>query len=222
GHETDFTIADFVADLRAPTPSAAAELITEAQHKIAEHLANQASRLDRAVRYQLLQARQRLSRLPVSRAEMRVGTLLHRQAQRLDDLVFRKESAITAEMRRRQDNVAALKAAVLRHDPRQALAQARERLQMGQTRMQRSIERTLQRAAVRNGALAARLEALSPLAVLDRGYALVMNLDGEVVRSTRQLTPGEPLLTRIADGAFTSTVEATSPRQPAPGNTIKK
>ena len=62
GHETDFTIADFVADLRAPTPSAAAELITEAQHKIAEHLANQAHRLERAARFQLLQARQRLAR----------------------------------------------------------------------------------------------------------------------------------------------------------------
>ena len=56
GHETDFTIADFVADLRAPTPSAAAELITEAQHKIAEHLATQSHRLDRAVRFQLLQS----------------------------------------------------------------------------------------------------------------------------------------------------------------------
>src|SRR5208283_1852254 len=69
GHETDFTIADFVADLRAPTPSAAAELITEAQHKIAEHLAAQSHRLERAARFQLLQARQRLTRLPVSRAE---------------------------------------------------------------------------------------------------------------------------------------------------------
>jgi exonuclease VII large subunit len=64
GHETDFTIADFVADLRAPTPSAAAELITEAQHKIAEHLATQSHRLERAARFQLLQARQRLTHVP--------------------------------------------------------------------------------------------------------------------------------------------------------------
>jgi exodeoxyribonuclease VII large subunit len=63
GHETDFTIADFAADLRAPTPSAAAELITEAQHKIAEHLAQHSHRLERAARFQLLQARQRLTRL---------------------------------------------------------------------------------------------------------------------------------------------------------------
>ena len=222
GHETDFTIADFVADLRAPTPSAAAELITEAQHMIAEHLANQANRLDRAVRYQLLQARQRLSRLPISRVETRVRTLLHRQAQRLDDLTLRQESALTGELRRSQDHVGALTAAVLRHDPRRALALARERLQSGRTRIQRSIERTVQRAVVRNGALEARLQALSPLAVLDRGYALVMDARGGLVRSTQQLTAGEKLTTRLADGTFTSRVEETSPRRPAAPNTIKK
>src|ERR1700678_2975731 len=91
GHETDFTIADFVSDLRAPTPSAAAELITEAQHRIAEHIANQSNRLDRAIRFQLLNAAQRLGRLPISRAEARVFTFLHRNAQRLDDLSTRLE-----------------------------------------------------------------------------------------------------------------------------------
>src|ERR1035437_5016103 len=95
GHETDFTIADFAADLRAPTPSAAAELITEAQHKIADHLASQSHRLDRATRFQLLQARQRLTRLPVSRAEGRMATLLHRLEQRLDDFSFRLEAAVS-------------------------------------------------------------------------------------------------------------------------------
>src|ERR1700677_2679877 len=85
GHETDFTIADFAADLRAPTPSAAAELITEAQHKIGERLAAQSHRLDRAMHFQLLQARQRLAHLPISRIETRVAALLHRLEQRLDD-----------------------------------------------------------------------------------------------------------------------------------------
>jgi len=210
GHETDFTIADFAADLRAPTPSAAAELITEAQHKIAEHLANQSHRLERATRFQLLQARQRLTRLPVSRAESRVSTLIHRQAQRLDDFSFRIESALTAQLRQRQDQVADLAATVLRHDPRQALATARERLQALRARIDRSLERNLRGAAVRIGALDARLHSLSPLAVLDRGYALVLSADGALIRSTAQLTSGDQLTTRLADGAFSSRVESTT------------
>jgi len=211
GHETDFTIADFAADLRAPTPSAAAELITEAQHKIAEHLANQSHRLERATRFQLLQARQRLTRLPISRAESRVSTLLHRQAQRLDDFSFRLESALIAQLRHRQDRVADLSATVLRHDPRQALADARERLQALRTRIDRSLERTLRRAAVRIGAVDARLHSLSPLAVLDRGYALVLSEEGALIRSTTQLNPGDQLTTRLADGSFSSRVASTTP-----------
>jgi len=209
GHETDFTIADFVADLRAPTPSAAAELITEAQHKIAEHLANQAHRLERATRYQLLQARQRFMRLPINRAEARVTTLLHRSAQRMDELAFRQESALVAQLRQQQDQVAQLAATVLRHDPRQALAEARERLQALRTRIDRSLDRTLKRAAVRTGGLDARLHSLSPLAVLERGYALVLDEAGVVVRSAGVIAPGDRLTTRLALGSFTSRVEST-------------
>ena len=210
GHETDFTIADFVADLRAPTPSAAAELITEAQHNIAEYLANQSHRLDRAVRFQLLQARQHLAHLPISRAETRVSALLHRRAQRLDELAGRLEDAIARQLRSRQNRVAALGAAVLRHDPRQALAQARERLQAGRNHLHRGAERLLQAHKNTLAALNAQLHSLSPLAVLDRGYALVLNQQGNVVRSTDQIAPGDPLVTRLADGSFTSRVEATS------------
>ena len=94
GHETDFTIADFVADLRAPTPSAAAELITEAQHRVAERVSNQAVRLERAARFQLLHGRQQLDALPVARAEGRVTTMLHRLNQRLDDLGFSMEASV--------------------------------------------------------------------------------------------------------------------------------
>ena len=215
GHETDFTIADFAADLRAPTPSAAAELITEAPHKIAEYLANQSHRLDRAVRFQLLQARQRLTRLHVSRAESRISTLLHRQAQRLDDLSFRQEAALSSQLRQQQRQVAYLTAAVLRHDPRQALAQARERLLACRTHLDRSLERLLHASAATHSALDARLHSLSPLAVLDRGYALVLSAEGSLIRSTAQLTPGDRLTTRLADGAFTSHVEATAPKKAA-------
>jgi exodeoxyribonuclease VII large subunit len=222
GHETDFTIADFVSDLRAPTPSAAAELITEAQHKIAEHLATQSHRLDRAARYQLLQARQRLARLPVSRAEARVAAQLHRSAQRLDELAFRQESAITTQLRHRQARVAELTAAVLHFDPRQSVAHAREHMVDFRSRIERSLERLLRSSASRLAALDARLHSLSPLAVLERGYALVLAADGALIRSAAQLTPGDQLVTRLADGVFTSRVESTGvaaakPTQPEPG-----
>jgi exodeoxyribonuclease VII large subunit len=224
GHETDFTIADFAADLRAPTPSAAAELITEAQHKIAEHLANQSHRLDRGVSFQLLQARQRLTRFTVAdRAESRVSMLLHRQAQRLDDLNFRAESAVNAQLRQRQDQTAELSATVLRHDPRQALAQAREQLLACRTHLHQSMVRLLHTSSSARGTLDARLHSLSPLAVLDRGYALVLDAAGGLVRSTAQLNEGDRLTTRLADGSFTSRVEATeggvqgsAPNKPAP------
>lgn len=214
GHETDFTIADFVADLRAPTPSAAAELITEAQHKIAEHLATQSHRLERAARFQLLQARQRLTRLPVSRAESRVTTLLHRLGQRLDDATLRLDAALTRQLRSQQNRVAELAAAVLRHDPRQNMARAREHLADMRARLDRCLERLLQSSAASLNALDSRLHSLSPLAVLDRGYALVLSAEGALVRSTAQIAAGDRVTTRLAEGSFSSRVESTAAAAP--------
>ncbi|HEY2470563.1 MAG TPA: exodeoxyribonuclease VII large subunit [Terracidiphilus sp.] len=211
GHETDFTIADFVADLRAPTPSAAAELITEAQHRVADRVETQSSRLERAVRFQLLHARQKMDRVPIDRSERRVVTLLHRLSQRLDDLGFRMEATVTGLIRTQQRQVAALAANVLHHEPRQMLARMRERLAVATTRMERSLERTLGRAAARSEGLDARLRSLSPLAVLDRGYALVLDADGSVVRSTARLSTGDHLRTRLSDGEFASTIDTIAP-----------
>jgi exodeoxyribonuclease VII large subunit len=220
GHESDFTIADFVADLRTPTPSAAAELITEAQHKIAEHLATYEQRLDRAARFQLLHARQRFTRLPISRAETRVSMLLHRSAQRVDDLSQRLELVLDHAIRVRQSRTSELAASVLRHDPRQALAQARERLLAFSTHLDRAAERLLHSSAVALSSLEARLLSLSPLSVLERGYALVLNSDGSLVRSSAQLASGDLLNTRLADGSFTSRVESTA--QPTASTTKPK
>jgi len=206
GHETDFTIADFVADLRAPTPSAAAELITAAQHNVAEHLARLNHRLERAARFQILQARQRLSRVPASRAESRMATLLHRIEQLFDDLGFRMENAVRQHLRKRQTNVAELSVAVMRHDPRRQLAYARGQFEACRTRLDRTLERAMEAARSRLGALDAQLNSLSPLRVLDRGYALVLNAQGVVVRSARQVATGDHVTTRLNDGSFTSRV----------------
>ncbi len=211
GHETDFTIADFVADLRAPTPSAAAELITEAQHKIAEHLAAQSHRLERASRFQLLQARQRLAHLPISRAESRLTTLLRRLEQRLDDALQRLDAAVQNQLRQRQSRIAALATGVLHHDPRQKLAHARQHLADFRSRLDRSMERLIESSASQLGSLDARLNSLSPLAVLNRGYALVLSADGALIRSTAQIGSGDRLTTRLADGSFSSHVDSISP-----------
>ncbi len=210
GHETDFTIADFVSDLRAPTPSAAAELITEAQHKIAEHLATASQRLERAARFQLLQARQRLTRLPVSRAESRLTILLHRLDQRLDDAAQRMDGAVGARLRQQQNRVADLAAAVMRHDPRQQLAHARAHFVDMRVRLDRCLERLIDASASRLNALNARLHSLSPLAVLDRGYALALSSDGVVIRSVTQIAAGDRVTARLADGSFTSRVESAA------------
>jgi exodeoxyribonuclease VII large subunit len=236
GHETDFTIADFVADLRAPTPSAAAELITGAQHKVEELVAAFSNRLIRAARFQLLQARQRLGHVPVSYAEQRLTNTLHRIEQRLDDLGFRLESAMSDALRSHQRTVADLAAAVLSHDPRQQLSVAREALASSQSRLGNALDRSLTSARHQNHSLEARLFraaqvavvnrraaynalrsqllSLSPLAVLQRGYALVQDENGAVVRSVGRLTQNQSLSTRLGDGTFSSQITAIQPAKP--------
>src|SRR3984957_8432214 len=211
GHETDFTIAAFAADLRAPTPSAAAELITEAQHQIGDRLATQSHRLERAVRFQLLQAHQRLAHLPISRIESRVTTVLHRLEQRLDDGVERLDAAVQQQLRVRHNLIAALVTGVVRYDPRQRLALAREHLADLRARLNRCLERLVESSSARLGSFDARLQSLSPLAVLDRGYALVLSPQGTLIRSAMQIASGDQLTTRLADGSFLSRVETVTP-----------
>ena len=213
GHETDFTIADFVADLRAPTPSAAAELITEAQHRIAEHLARLDARLERGSHFQLLQARQRLSRIAVARAETRITTLFHRLAQRLDDAMQQLVGGMTFHIRDTQRRVTEFGAAILRHDPRQRLAHAQQHFAAGRIRLLHAAERLLHERRAQLQALDARLHSLSPIAVLDRGYALVLDANGILIRSAAQVHSGDQLTTRLADGSLTSRVESTSSKK---------
>lgn len=241
GHETDFTISDFVADLRAPTPSAAAELITGAQHKVEELIALLGNRLVRAARFQLLQAQQRVSRTSIAYAQQRVVTQLHWLQQRLDELGFQMDSAIDTTLEERRQAVSELTAGVMRHDPRQALGAARERLTKNQSRLEHLLERELSGARFRWASLDARLyraagvtvtarradwtnvrgslQALSPLAVLQRGYALVQDEAGVLVRSATQLRAGQAVETRLGEGSFQSTVTAIAPGK---GTTIRR
>jgi exodeoxyribonuclease VII large subunit len=132
---------------------------------------------------------------------------LRRMSQRLDDLGFRLDGNLNGLIRTRQEKVRELAADVLHHEPRQMLARAGERLEVSRTRIERSLERSIRRASARGEALDARLRSLSPLAVLDRGYALIVSEDGSVIRSVSQVANGDRVKTRLSDGEFDGTVE---------------
>src|SRR5579863_4248621 len=202
GHETDFTIADFVADLRAPTPSAAAELITEAQHKVAERVASLEVRLERAARFQVLQARQRIDRLHDERAEWHIRSMLNRLEQQLDENAALIEQNISERLRENQRGVSDFATRVMRHDPRRMLAETRGRLAATSSRLERTAERLVRGLGTDLHATDARLHALSPLEVLQRGYALVQAGNGAIIRSAAQIAPGDLVRTRLSDGVF--------------------
>jgi exodeoxyribonuclease VII large subunit len=207
GHETDFTIADFVADLRAPTPSAAAELITAAQHRIEERVQALDFRVHRAIRYQLILVRQRLTALSFAQIHNRLQAHIGRRAQRLDDLSRRLESAAGRCLRGPAARLTHLAARLERHNPTVHLVLARRRLERaGQSLSRLAVTANAARLA-RLSHASARLHALSPLAVLSRGYALVYAADGTLLRSAAHTHPGQIVSARLEKGSLTARVE---------------
>ena len=209
GHETDFTIADFVADLRAPTPSAAAELITEAQHKVAELVEGLWHRLQRACRYQLIQSRERLARVQLDASSASLRDAFGRRQQRVDELRFRMEAAWRAKLRAATEQLHATNARLLRQDASHRLRLLRERPASLNARLAHSTSALLHRSQFQLRHLEARLHGLSPLAVLHRGYALVYDQFGSLVRSAAAMSAGDTITTRFAHSRLTSRVIAT-------------
>jgi exodeoxyribonuclease VII large subunit len=211
GHETDFTIADFVADLRAPTPSAAAELITAAQHRIEERVQELDARVRRAIRYQVMLARQRFTALSAAQVLSRVRDLIGRRGQRLDDLGRRLESAASRRLRAPAAQLAALSVRLERQNPTLRLVVVRRRLEAANQCLSRLAVSTIASRIARLDHAAARLKALSPLAVLNRGYALVYAADGRLLRDSAEVQPGEGIRARLAKGSVTAEVKSTDP-----------
>jgi exodeoxyribonuclease VII large subunit len=209
GHETDFTIADFVADLRAPTPSAAAELVIESKHRLAEHLAHLHQRLDRATRYRILMARKNLQELAQHGAFARIQDLMSRRAQRLDELAYRLAAnyrTLLHDYHRRLD----IAASRVRHfDFRRSLAVVRGELDAGTEAVIHAFRSQLAGKRARAERLAAQLDALSPVRILERGYALVFDANGALVKDASQLSPGAEISARVARGSFTAEVKET-------------
>jgi exodeoxyribonuclease VII large subunit len=209
GHETDFTIADFVADLRAPTPSAAAELITAAQHRIEERVQSLAQRVHRAGRYHLMHARQRYTRLSAESVLIRLRDAISRRDQRLDELHLRMATSAERSLRIPAQRLAHLTARLRRQDITLRIAVTQRRLQHANERLHRAAMQTIATRQTRLNRATSRLEALSPLAVLNRGYALVYAADGTLLRSSSETAPGEIIQARLSQGTLTATVTQT-------------
>jgi exodeoxyribonuclease VII large subunit len=209
GHETDFTIVDFVADLRAPTPSAAAELVIESKNQLAEHLAHLRERLARATRYQLLMARSQLTELAQHGAFARIHDLMARRAQTLDDLTFRMAANYRQLLGDWSRRLEIASSRVLHFDFRRSLATARAKLDASREALSRVLRSNLAECRARLDQLSGKLDALSPVKILDRGYALVFDAGGALVKDASRLRPGERISAKVARGSLVAEVKVT-------------
>jgi exodeoxyribonuclease VII large subunit len=229
GHETDFTICDFVADLRAPTPSAAAELVIHSKQELSEKLLAFRKRLAQAMNYKLLRANNELSSLVQHAVFVRMQDMIARRQQRLDDLVFRLAQSQSGLLKRYGRRIDALEVQLRRHDLRVRTGVMRRQLESHSTELQGAISRmlvsrrnqlerlsTVLRSAPETILLRRRsrwervhssLEALSPKAILARGYALVFDANGQLIKQASQLKTGDQVRTLLGEGEFAAQVK---------------
>jgi exodeoxyribonuclease VII large subunit len=216
GHETDFTIVDFVADLRAPTPSAAAELVIRSRVEVENQTEAVRERLVRAMERRLLEARNALMERAPHGAFARMMDLIRQRQQKVDDLTYRLERGERHElelMRRRWETLAA---AVRHYDLRRVLAGMRGELGAGTAALAAAMRNQLLQNKVRIERMGRALETLSPLAILERGYALVFDGSGQLVKDAALVKPGDEIRARVARGEIRATVKK------AAGNTRGK
>jgi exodeoxyribonuclease VII large subunit len=208
GHATDSTIADAAADVSAPTPSAAAELVTAAQYRVEERVDRLVARLHRAGRYELLRATQQYGNLSVNVILEHAQDALARREQRLDDIEQRLQLAATRHLRMQSQRLTHVESRLAHHRLDLRLARRRAAFESLLQRLRQSHAHSTRAARARIERSDLRLEALNPLRVLERGYALVYGPDGMLLRASNQIQNGEEIVARLAQGRIQARVTA--------------
>jgi len=204
GHEVDFSIADMVADFRAPTPSAAAELLSPDQREWLQRLQAAEKTLVRLIQRKLADATTRLSHL---RQRLKhPGTQLREQAQRLDDLEQRLLLAQKNLLLRHHSKLDLLESQLMARSPLPKLQQLQRDIRQWRQRLDAAMHQRLQQSADRLAHLGQMLDSLSPLGTLQRGYAIVTDSSGKVIRDAREVAVGDEVAARLAHGQLGLTV----------------
>jgi exodeoxyribonuclease VII large subunit len=202
GHEIDFSLCDFAADVRAPTPSAAAELVVQERAGLVQRLDTHRIRLGRALRQRLEGTRYRVQRAGDSYVFRRPEEMFRERGQRCDDLRMRLEQEMRARTGESRVRVERAGRGLALLSPRSQLKRTRERLVDLRRRLLHNGTSTLERMRARLNPARGHLQALSPVAVLERGYALAFKQDtGELIRDASQLHTGDALDVRFGKGA---------------------
>jgi len=207
GHEVDFTIADFVADLRAPTPSAAAELLTPNGDDWLETFIQYEIALEEVMQRRLDHASQKVDWL---RSRLRhPGDRLQQQAQRLDTLELRLTRAIRQQLAQQQHRLHTLELRQQPLHPRIGIDRARQRLAVADQQLRRAMRNDLTRRQQKLAENVRLLDTVSPLNTLKRGYSITTDAQGAVIQQADNVTPGDVIITRVNSGKLISRVEET-------------
>jgi exodeoxyribonuclease VII large subunit len=209
GHESDFTIADFIADMRAPTPSAAAEIVAAHEAQLCSLLATLTTNLARSMQFRIADSRTQVQELALSPSFDAVAARLREAMAATGDAEHRLQTAITSLIQRAQRRVGAAAHSLSPVQLRSAALTALTRLESLSKARDAGMATRLETAKQRLAMAAAGLDALSPLKVLERGYAIAHDADGHVVRAAGALSIGDSLRLRLWQGAVDCRVEGT-------------